>query len=164
MVQHSIQESVMAHIRQIVRKSSGKIVPNIEVTNSALVPERIVLGTVINTVGPSIGSQCRQALTQPPPELGLKRVVIRSQAIRSDKKGRFCWIVCGLELICLQQSCRVRANIGNRERLRFPHSLLDAHVPLECVRKLQMRGEAINLVTRRHRRIDNGGSYRSPAK
>ena len=139
-VQHGVRKSAMPHVRQIVRESSRKIVPDVEIAIASLVPEDEVLRTVVNTVRPRVGSQSRQSSAQSPPELNLQRVVVRRQAVLDEViKSLMFGLLAGQNCIFLQQPRRMRTDIGDRESLRFAQCLLDAGVPLKRVRQLQMR-------------------------
>jgi hypothetical protein len=57
MMHSGAQESVMSYLGQIIGKSSRKAVSNVEVAIPALISKRIVLGTVVYAVRPSVGAQ-----------------------------------------------------------------------------------------------------------
>src|SRR5260370_31690969 len=52
----------------------------------------------------------------------------------------------------------MRTNVGGRDSLRLTQCLLDASVPLERIRQLQMRGKTERTCCTR-RRIHDGGNY-----
>src|SRR5882762_9876132 len=115
---------------------------HIKIRIAAHVRKRCVLGTEINRVRPSVGGQGGQSVAESTLELHLQSIVVRCQSI--VVKDHFCavlkvwinWLNGGGPL--LQQSSSVRTHIRYSDRLRVAQGLLNAHIPLKCIRQLQM--------------------------
>src|SRR5712664_4774582 len=102
-----------------------------------------------------------QPPTKPPPELYLQRIVVGAQPAPIDLKSGRIWVTHRLscKLTHLKQSCPVRADIRNSQRLGLSEGLLHAAVPLKCVGKLQVRRKGeYRAFAGRDGRIDDGRS------
>src|SRR5205814_1945415 len=144
-MQNRTRKSIVPHVRHVIRKGRREIVAYIEVAIPSLIAlqtSQIVHGVIVQAVRPGVGSQRGQTPAQSPLELNLQRIVIRCQAVLNDKKGTCKWVGRARKLILLQQPRRMRSHIGDSESLRLPKGLLEAGVPLERIRQLQMRSKA----------------------
>jgi hypothetical protein len=101
-IQYSAHEAAMSQVRQIIRKSSRKVAPDVEVAIPTLVPKVGVLGTIVETVRPRVGSQSRQSLAQSSPKLNLSRVVVRCQTVANERNEVGGRVVGRLKRILLQ--------------------------------------------------------------
>src|SRR5437879_8418375 len=89
---------------------------------------------------PSIGGEYLETFRQAPLKLKLKRVVIGSSGVRHQG----CFANAGIrrkDLRRLQKPASSRADVRDRQRLVLPQALLKCSIPLERIRKLEVRIE-----------------------